>query len=123
MEIVNVALDLCRRTSGLSPAQLQKNGLNIDNVDNEGAGKDSTTKSSSSPSTTVAQMDEDQMMEVFPEEDFVYDEQTDIFYEMPEEEAEEPGLTSQEVDSVSNWSQSKKQPCGKESQLRRKRLK
>ena len=98
MEIINVALDLCRRTSGLSAAQLQKNGLNIDNVDNEGTGNDSASKTSSSSSTTVAQMDEDQMMEVFPEEEFEYDEQADLFYEMPEEEAEEPGLTSHEVD-------------------------
>ena len=98
MEIINVALDLCRRTSGLSAAQLQKNGLNIDNVDNEGTGNDSANKTSTSSSTTVAQMDEDQMMEVFPEEEFEYDEQADLFYEIPEEEAEEPGLTSQEVD-------------------------
>ena len=98
MEIINVALDLCRRTSGLSAAQLQKNGLSIDNVDNEGTGNDSANKTSTSSSTTVAQMDEDQMMEVFPEEEFEYDEQADLFYEIPEEEAEEPGLTSQEVD-------------------------
>ena len=92
MQIANTALDLCRRTSSLSPDQMNKNGLSIET----GGGESSTTSSASAPSQAVAQAREDALYETG--EWYEEEGETDYCWEAEHAFEEELPLTPQETD-------------------------
>lgn len=92
MQIANTALDLCRRTSSLSPEQMNKNGLSIES----GGGESSTPVSTTSPTPTVAQAREDSLYEAG--EWYGEEGEADYCWEASPESEEELPLTPQETE-------------------------
>ena len=93
MQIANIALDLCRRTSNLSPDQMNRNGLNI-----ETGGGEETTSSSTTSSSNVAQLNEEAMYESGEYGDWFDDGEAESCWEVEQEVVDEHPLSQQETD-------------------------
>ena len=93
MQIANIALDLCRRTSNLSPEQMNRNGLNI-----ETGGGEETTSSSTASSSNLAQLSEDAIYESGEYGDWLDDGEAEGCWEVEQEVVDEQPLSQQETD-------------------------
>lgn len=92
MQIANTALDLCRRTSSLSPEQMNKNGLGIESA----GGESSTSSPTTAPPTMVSQAREEPLYETA---DWYEEEgEGDLCWEADLDPEEEHPLTQQETD-------------------------